>query len=603
MGQGSRTKRCRKRSLLAAPYGVLVMVMSLAACTGPVGPETGGPGAAAASAPTFDPPAGAYSQDIDVSISTATPNATVYYTTNGDEPTTGSESYTGPIPVAGDGTAVTIRAIAIAPGVPESAIAEVSYSVNYQRVVTTANPTGPGSLSEMVSLVSDGGTVTFDGDYTITQDAATSSFSWFSVVSRAITIDGENNDIVIDVNTLGRHFFVNGGSLTLRNVTLANGRGLRPFGLEGGSAPDPGGAIFASPQFGPSTVILENVTIRDSSATGGSGNLFGGAISISGASSRLEVRGSTFSDNLTGLRGGAIYTTAGTNIIEDSTFEGNIAPDTSRGANGMGGGAIYVSSSGEMIIRDSHFIANSARGNATSGRGGAIFADGNITIVNSTFTRNTSTAPGGAIAIGAASRARIYTSVIRGSVTPGLGGGIYTEGEVTVASSALIANDAAVGGAVATDTTQADSTLLSNVSLVANTQDTGASVELSVGTATVDNSIFVGDSVVSRATVRNSVSANALPGGTGAGNMEADPLIVAGPTPGPDGQYDGVDDDYGSVELQAASPAVDAGSNALIVPDAGDADDDNNTVEPLPLALGGGARVQGSQVDAGAAER
>jgi predicted outer membrane repeat protein len=603
VGQGSRTKRYRKRSLLAAPCGVIAILFSLAACSGPVGPETGGSEPAAASAPTFDPPAGAYSEDIDISIATATPNATIHYTTNGDEPNTGSQSYTGPIPLAGDGTAVSIRAIAVAPGVPESTVAEASYSVNYQRVVTTANPTGPGSLSEMVSLVSDGGTVTFDGDYTITLDTATSSFSWFSVVNRAITIDGGNNDVTVDANTLGRHFFVNGGSLTLRNLTLANGRGLRPFGLEGGSAPDPGGAIFASPQFGPSTVILENVTIRDSSATGGSGNLFGGAISISGASSRLEVRGSTFSGNLTGLRGGAIYTTAGTNIIDDSTFEGNTAPDESRGANGMGGGAIYLSPSGEMIIRDSHFTANSADGNETSGRGGAVFADGNVTIVNSTFTRNSSTAPGGAVAIGAGSLARIYTSVVQGNVTPGLGGGIYTEGEVRVASSALIANDAAVGGAVATDATQAGSTLLSNVSLVANTQDSGDSLELSVGSATVDNSVFVGDTVVSRATVRNSVSANALPGGTGAGNIEADPLIEAGPTPGADGQYDGIDDDYGSVELQAGSPAIDAGSNALIVPDAGDADEDNDTAEPLPLALGGGARIQGSQVDAGAAER
>lgn len=580
-----------------------MMVMGLAACSGPVGPETGDPGTAATATPTFDPAPGAYTQDIDVSISTASTGATIYYTTDGSDPSTASASYTGAIPVAGDGTAMTIRAIAVAPGTQESAIADASYSVNYHRVVTTATPSGPGSLAEMVSLVSDGGTITFDGDYTITQDAATSSFSWFTVINRAMTIDGENNDVVIDANTLGRHFFVNGGTLTLRNLTLANGRGLRPFGLQGGSAPDPGGAISASPQLGPSAVVLENVTIRDSSSTGGSGNLFGGAIAIYGASSRLEVSGSTFTGNLTGLRGGAIYTTAGTNIIEGSTFEGNTAPDTSRGANGMGGGAVYLSSSGEMIIRDSHFTANAASGNSTSGRGGAVFADGNTTIVNSTFTRNTATAPGGAIAIGSASRARIYTSAIRGNVTPGLGGGIYTEGDLTVASSALIANDAGAGGAVATDATEATSTLLSNVSLVANTQDTGASVELTVGSATVDNSIFVGDTVVSRATVRNSVSASALPGGPGAGNIEADPMISAGPTPGADGQYDGIDDDYGSVELQAGSPATDAGSNALIVPDAGDVDQDSDAAEPLPRALGGGARVQGSQVDAGATER
>jgi hypothetical protein len=84
------------------------------------------PGAAQAAAPTFSPGAGTYTSAQNVSISSTTPSATIYYTTNGSTPTTSSAVYSGPISVA---TSQTINAIAIASGFANSSISSATYTI------------------------------------------------------------------------------------------------------------------------------------------------------------------------------------------------------------------------------------------------------------------------------------------------------------------------------------------------------------------------------------------------------------------------------------------------------------------------------------------
>lgn len=62
---------------------------------------------------------------VTVSL-TATPGATVYYTTNGDEPSTSSEKYVAPFEVTKSGT--TVKAIAVADGA-ENATDEATYTI------------------------------------------------------------------------------------------------------------------------------------------------------------------------------------------------------------------------------------------------------------------------------------------------------------------------------------------------------------------------------------------------------------------------------------------------------------------------------------------
>lgn len=84
--------------------------------------------------PTFSPAAGIYDSDQQVTISTTTASAVIYYTTDGSEPTTsvgGSTlQYSAPIAINGDGIQ-TLKAIAVKAGMKDSAIAIAVYNIEY----------------------------------------------------------------------------------------------------------------------------------------------------------------------------------------------------------------------------------------------------------------------------------------------------------------------------------------------------------------------------------------------------------------------------------------------------------------------------------------
>ena len=67
--------------------------------------------------PIFSPVAGTYTSAQTVIITTGSPSAAIYYTTDGTTPTPGSALYTGPIAVA---ATQTVKAIATAPGLAQS---------------------------------------------------------------------------------------------------------------------------------------------------------------------------------------------------------------------------------------------------------------------------------------------------------------------------------------------------------------------------------------------------------------------------------------------------------------------------------------------------
>jgi len=76
--------------------------------------------------PAFAPAAGSYEKAQSVKITDSTPNATIYYTTNGATPTTASAKYAAPISVK---MSETLKAIAVVSGDTNSPVATGAYDI------------------------------------------------------------------------------------------------------------------------------------------------------------------------------------------------------------------------------------------------------------------------------------------------------------------------------------------------------------------------------------------------------------------------------------------------------------------------------------------
>jgi glucose/arabinose dehydrogenase len=77
-------------------------------------------------APLFNPAAGTYSAPLNVTLSSPTPNAIIYYTLNGSTPTIASTLYSGPIVLS---ASRTIKAIAAKDGYLSSAVSTATYTI------------------------------------------------------------------------------------------------------------------------------------------------------------------------------------------------------------------------------------------------------------------------------------------------------------------------------------------------------------------------------------------------------------------------------------------------------------------------------------------
>ena len=104
--------------------------------------------------PQFDPSAGTYEEDIEVTITCETDGAVIYYTTDGlqpDETATVFEALL-PIPIAGDGTTMTIMAIAVKDQMSPSEVATAEYVIDYNRVSTPQFDPVPGTYYEDIDV-------------------------------------------------------------------------------------------------------------------------------------------------------------------------------------------------------------------------------------------------------------------------------------------------------------------------------------------------------------------------------------------------------------------------------------------------------------------
>ena len=76
--------------------------------------------------PTFSPAAGTYYEAQNVTISSTTTDATIYYTLDGTDPTTSSAVYTSPIAIS---ETTTVKAMGVKAGMNNSSIASATYTI------------------------------------------------------------------------------------------------------------------------------------------------------------------------------------------------------------------------------------------------------------------------------------------------------------------------------------------------------------------------------------------------------------------------------------------------------------------------------------------
>jgi hypothetical protein len=165
------------------------------------------------------------------------------------------------------------------------------------------------------------------------------------------------------------------------------------------------------------------------------------------------ANGLTGNDEATGssFDGGGIHNAGGTVVLEDIRgLSGNATGDVSRGASGSfsrssgRGGAIY--NSGTLTVRKSLVDANrTGNGDPPSpdyqapgpaGGGGAIYNEGSMTLESSMISANAAGSGGG-----------LGTGTVFGyGQSGGFGGGIYNAGPMTVRNSRISSNHAGRGG-------------------------------------------------------------------------------------------------------------------------------------------------------------
>ena len=340
-------------------------------------------------------------------------------------------------------------------------------SSNVSLVVTSAPPP-MCTLAQLTAAVAAGGTYSFacDGTILLTQ-TLTNNVN--------LVLDGAGHNVVISGNNLVRIFLVNPGvSLTLRNLTLANGsnvgvtdtHGLPGQAGWGGGIADLGG-----------NVTLINCNLIGNTATGGNGYGAGGTDTAVGGDAlgaaifiapggALYATNTLFATNTAtagyagkgvggnGL-GGAVYNTGGTLRLEACQFAANqavggagdngsqpVGPDRDRSGGGYGGG--LSTTNGDVTLSHCTFVANvtgsalnnntisSIYQNSNAGGGGVHQASGALRVIGCVFATNTAVGPG-----------VVYATPFAGG--NGLGGGILNFDQLALTKSTFLGNQAQGG--------------------------------------------------------------------------------------------------------------------------------------------------------------
>lgn len=204
--------------------------------------------------PAFSPAAGEIWSGDKVSITCATADAVIYYTTDGTEPTTASTAYTEPFVVNSD---MTVKAIAVKEGLATSSTAEAAYTVK-----TLAANMAMFNFADPASLL----TAPKFGEPTTAQFAGlekTTSLGDNVLVSKVVTIADLAGKAQIYVASgkytfrpgKGAKFEISGNGNKIKTVTFAGSKFNNITTTAQGSLDQEAG-VYTAPEGGIESVIF-----------------------------------------------------------------------------------------------------------------------------------------------------------------------------------------------------------------------------------------------------------------------------------------------------------------------------------------------------------
>ena len=352
-----------------------------------------------------------------------------------------------------------------------------------------------------------------------------------------------------------------------------------------------------------------NVSISGLTLTNGRAD-FGGAIQSSEDLTLSQMKITNSSATAVESFGGGVQNGDRVLMIEDSLISGNSA--------NTGGG---VSNSGTLRV-----VRSAISGNTATINGGGLGNTGEATVISSTISGNSGQSGGG---IGNQGTLTVLNSTLNGNTASSFGGGIANanseSAQLAVIQTTLSGNSAPLGGGGigigdAGSVTVSQSTITGNS---ATSVRTGGGIAFGVPNTVVTNSIIAGNTVAGSP---NDFNFQAVLTADSKNNLVGDPNSAGGLIHGTNGNI--VGGGTGAVRsflatssiintalannggltkthaLVVGSPAINAGSNALIPDDTQDIDGDNNVAEDIPFdqRLIGFSRLAAGTVDIGAFE-
>jgi hypothetical protein len=438
-----------------------------------------------AATPSASPVAGSYTSVQNVTLSTLTTGAKIYYTTDGSTPTAASTLYTGPIAVA---STLTINAVASLNG-QLSSVLSASYVINLPaasvnayagsgqsvevgngfatpltvQVLTATNTTLAG-VAVSFSTPAAGPSVTFSSPSCTTDSNGLCSVSAranTAVGTYTVTAAAASLNAAFTLTNTGLHSYVvtvstdttTGVASNCVDQPVSSGSANLNCSLRdalraaAASATSSEIATITFAQTSPTTITLSYGSLQLSSyttlqgATSGSGTRLANLITVDGNNSvtvftapatvtQTAINNLTIAHGYASQVGGGLYSLGSLNV-NNSTFLGN--------QSAVSGGAVG-NNGGTLNIFGSTFSGNVAQAGVNvygiGGAGGGVdnYGNGVVNVSNSTFTGNSAYDGGGLYNSG---KAAIVDSTIAGN-TGSFGAGLYNEGTTFTVSNSIV---------------------------------------------------------------------------------------------------------------------------------------------------------------------